>query len=70
MQTAIQCKTVVEPEMSSILVRREPKHALLTSELEINPEVMGVSCFVMDKEYSDYAYQNKRRCTWKEWKQY
>ena len=56
--------------MSSILVRREPKHALLTSELEINPEVMGVSCFVMDEEYSDYVYQNKRRCTWKEWKQY
>ncbi len=62
MQTVTQCKTVIEPE-TSILVRREPKHALLTSELKINPDVMGLSCLVMDEEYLDYAYQNKRRCT-------
>jgi hypothetical protein len=62
MQTATQCKTVVEPEMSSILVRREPKHALLTSELEINPDVIGLSCLVMD-EILRLCYQNKRGCT-------
>ena len=63
MQTATQCKTVVEPYMSSILVRREPKHPLLTSEAKINPDLVGLSCLVMDEEDSDYAYQNKRRCT-------
>jgi len=63
MQSAIQCKTIVEPEISSILVRRESKHTLLTSELKINPDAKESSCFVMDEEYLDYAYQNKRRCT-------
>lgn len=62
MQTAIQCKTVIEPYMSSIIVRREPKHPLLTSEVKINPDLMGLSCLVMNEEY-DYAYQNKRGCT-------
>ncbi|MBS3922458.1 MAG: hypothetical protein KGZ37_04825 [Nitrosarchaeum sp.] len=62
MQTATQCKTVIEPE-TSILVRRESKHALLTSEQNSHSEVMGLSCLVMDEEYLDYAYQNKRRCT-------
>ena len=63
MQTAIQCKTIQEPYMSSILVRREPKHALLTSEQKIHPDVMGLSCLVMDEYFIDYAYQNKGRCT-------
>lgn len=63
MQTATQCKTVVEPYMSSILVRREPKQPLLTSELKINPDVIGLSCLVIDEDGFDFAYQNKRRCT-------
>lgn len=63
MQTATQCKTVVEPYMSSILVRRESKHPLLTSESKINPDVIGLSCLVIDEDGFDYAYQNKRGCT-------
>jgi hypothetical protein len=60
MQTATQCKTIIEPYMSSILVRREPKHALLTREQKMNPDLMGLSCLVMDECFIDYTYQNKR----------
>jgi len=63
MQTATQCKTVIEPYMSSTLVRRESKHTLLAREEKINSDTMGLSCLVMDEDFVDYAYHNKRRCT-------
>ncbi|NJK77954.1 MAG: hypothetical protein HC944_03300 [Nanoarchaeota archaeon] len=62
MQTATQYKTVIEPYMSSTLVRRETKHTLLTRE-EVHPDLMGLSCLVMDECFVDYTYHNKRRCT-------